>query len=140
MKSGFVREIHQAFIDDLLGAYRLTPDLTLVVTLQQLGGAVGRVAQDGTAFSHRDAAWSLLVMAGWREPSRDAEFIAEVRRFWSHLEPHSSGFYVNSVTPVDEPKVQATYRGNYARLAALKRRYDPGNLFRLNANVKPAGA
>jgi hypothetical protein len=111
MKSGFMPDIDSGLMNSLLEQYRLTPGMTLVVTFQQLGGAVGRVPLDATAFSHRDAAYSLLVMAGWEEPAADASNI--------------------------EPRVRANYRGNYARLAQLKSRYDPANLFRLNANVKP---
>jgi FAD/FMN-containing dehydrogenase len=137
MKSGFMPDIDSGLMNSLLEQYRLTPGMTLVVTFQQLGGAVGRVPLDATAFSHRDAAYSLLVMAGWEEPAADASNIAEVRRYWRALEPHTQGFYVNSISPEDEPRVRANYRGNYARLAQLKSRYDPANLFRLNANVKP---
>jgi FAD/FMN-containing dehydrogenase len=138
MKSGFMPRIDKDLCAALLEPYRFTPGMTLVVTFQQLGGAVARVPDNGTAFSHRDASYSLLVMAGWRDAAADTSYVAAVRRYWQNLSPYSTGFYVNSITTGDEPKVRANYRGNYARLAELKGRYDPTNLFRLNANVTPS--
>jgi hypothetical protein len=137
MKSGFLRGITVAAAETLVGSFRPNPHMTQVITLQQLGGAIGRVPQTATAFSHRDASHSLLVMAGWKERGRNAEHMQEIRDYWSGLETFTTGFYVNSITADDEPKLRTNYRENYARLVNLKNRYDPGNLFRMNANVQP---
>jgi hypothetical protein len=139
MKSGFLRGIPVAAAETLVGNFRPSQHMTQVITLQQLGGAIGRVPQTATAFSHRDASHSLLVMAGWKEPGRNPEHIREIRDYWSGLEAFTTGFYVNSITADDEPKLRSNYRENYARLVQLKNRYDPGNLFRMNANVQPDG-
>jgi FAD/FMN-containing dehydrogenase len=138
MKSGFLVDLPRAAVDTLVDAFRPSDTMTQVVTFQQLGGAIGRVPQTATAFSHRDAGFALLVMSGWTDPASSPAHVAAVREYWQRLEPFTTGFYVNSITADDEPKVRANYRDNYDRLVAVKTAYDPGNLFRLNANVKPA--
>ena len=76
-------------------------------------------------------------------PRRDdpAEHIEATRRYWTTLEPFTRGFYVNDMArEATASDINANYRGNYERLVALKKKYDPTNLFRLNANVTPGGA
>ena len=82
----------------------------------------------------------MMTVAGWRTGGDDpSEHIQATRKYWATLEPYTRGFYVNDmareVTPAD---INENYRGNYKRLVALKQKYDPTNLFRLNANVTPA--
>ena len=62
-----------------------------------------------------------------------------MRAVWRELEPFTEGYYVNTDASDDDQRLRRTYGGNYERLARLKERYDPGNLFRLNANIKPSG-
>ena len=92
-----------------------------------------------TAFSHRDSLANMLAIVGWPHGSDPSEHIDWIRRFWTGLEPHTQGFYVNDLGP-DETSTQinANYGENFNRLVSIKNRYDPGNLFRLNANVKPS--
>ena len=82
----------------------------------------------------------MLAFAFWKVPGEGAEAsTAWVRGAWAQLEPHTRGNYVNLASTDDrEARVHAAYGDNYARLAELKKRYDPANLFRLNANIKPA--
>ena len=63
--------------------------------------------------------------------------IADVRGFWKRLEHLTKGYYINTDTPDDERRLRETYGGNYERLVQLKGRYDPTNLFHLNANIRP---
>jgi hypothetical protein len=100
-----------------------------------LGGAIARVKPEATAYWHRDARHQVLLAGFWDAPRQWA------RRGWEAIEPQTEGFYVNLMAP-DEgaSRIRATYGGNFDRLAALKRRYDPTNLFRLNANIPPAAA
>jgi hypothetical protein len=83
----------------------------------------------------------MMAVAGWRNGDEPAEHIQATRKYWKELEPYTRGFYVNDmareVTPAD---INDNYRGNYQRLVALKQKYDPSNLFRLNANVTPGAA
>ena len=110
----------------------------------QHGGAASRVKPDATAIWHRDAARSLLVDAAWDDPhdehARDVG-MQWARETWHKLEPYTDGFYVNTMAG-DDPhqRVRSTYGGNYPRLVKLKDKYDPTNLFRLNANVPPSTA
>ena len=79
-------------------------------------------------------------MANWSEPAEDESRKAAARAAWKGLEPHTRGFYVNSATERDDADVRSNYGANHARLVALKDRYDPGNQFRLNVNIKPSTA
>ena len=94
------------------------------------------------AIWHRDAVRSLLVDAKWSDPhderARDMG-MKWARETWHKLEPFTDGFYVNTMAG-DDPhqRVRSTYGGNYPRLVKLKDRYDPTNLFRLNANAPPS--
>jgi FAD/FMN-containing dehydrogenase len=106
--------------------------------VQQSGGAISRVPNDATAFSHRDAAGNLLAIAEWPFGQNGDEHIAWTRGYWANIEPFIQGFYSNDVTPEDTSQtINANYRENYPRLVALKNKYDPTNLFRLNANIEP---
>ncbi len=75
----------------------------------------------------------------WPDPAHTEQNVAWVRDYWSVLHPHSAGgAYVNFLMEEGEDRIRATYQGNHDRLAAVKRKYDPENLFRLNRNIRPA--
>jgi FAD/FMN-containing dehydrogenase len=80
-----------------------------------------------------------MMIGFWDDPANAAANMQWVKSGWKNVEPLTNGFYVNEVAH-DDPanRVEATYVGNYPRLVALKKRYDPTNLFRMNANVSPA--
>ncbi len=112
------------------------------VGLFQLGGEVGRVAEGDTAYTQRDAAYSLVISAGWEDPQATDHHTNWVRSFWRSVQPHSAGGgYINFMSHDDgKDRVQGAYgREKYARLVALKNQYDPQNLFRQNQNIKPTG-
>jgi FAD/FMN-containing dehydrogenase len=105
-----------------------------------LGGAVSRVAEQDTAFSHRDAAFAMNIQASWLDPQESDEHIRWTRDFWEAMQPFSTGgVYVNFLSEDEgEDRVRAAYGATkYERLVALKNKYDPTNLFRLNQNIKP---
>lgn len=112
------------------------------IALEPLGGAVARVGADETAFAHRDAAYSAIITASWTDPAEDTANREWVRGVWDALRPDARlGVYVNYMqddADEGEARVRAAYGAKYERLAALKGRYDPGNLFRLNQNIRPA--
>jgi FAD/FMN-containing dehydrogenase len=96
-----------------------------------------RPAPDATAYPHRDAEYVMNVHARWESPSDDSACIEWARDYFEATKPHASGgVYVNFVPDGEEP-VEAEYGPNYDRLVALKRKYDPTNLFRINQNVVP---
>ncbi len=136
-KSGFLRKVTPAMVDEIVAAYEHAPPSLLGVPLIHLGGAAGRVKPDATAFWNRDAEHDLSVWASWEDASQNEKIIGEVRAFWSKLEHLTKGYYINTDTPDDERRLRETYGGNYERLVRIKTKYDPTNLFRLNANIKP---
>jgi FAD/FMN-containing dehydrogenase len=138
LKSGFYREMPADFAAAIADGFQGKPNRTTLVLVQQSGGAIGRVANDATAFSHREAAGNLLAITDWEVGQDGAEHIAWTRSYWAELEPFIRGFYTNDLGLEETAEtVNANYRDNYTRLVQIKNKYDPGNLFRLNANVQP---
>lgn len=115
------------------------PERSTLLFFQQCGGACSRAAESATAFAHRGALANMMALAGWPHGKVDPKpHIEATRKYWSHLERYTRGFYVNDMAREATPQeINANYRGNYERLAAIKAKYDPTNLFRLNANVQP---
>jgi len=104
----------------------------------QLGGAVARVPDEDTAFTSRGAAFTFNLTSMTEGPEGFEEERQWTRDFWSALEPHHMGVYVNFLMEEGEERVRDAYGpAKYDRLKALKRAYDPDNLFRLNQNVRP---
>ena len=105
----------------------------------QVGGVANRVAPDATAYHHREARYVLNVHARWDHPSEDAACIAWARDFFRATEPFATGsVYVNFLTEDESARIGAAYGPNFARLAQIKRTYDPNNLFSTNQNIAPA--
>jgi FAD/FMN-containing dehydrogenase len=114
-----------------------TPECEIFIA--QLGGAVNRVAKDATPYPHRDVDFVLNVHTRWREPGQDAECIRWARDFFDETAPHATGgVYVNFMPDDETERTAGAYGANYDRLARIKARYDPDNLFRLNQNIRPA--
>jgi len=134
-KNGLVKEV----TTDLLKAIKdgFIPDGRYSFFTHTAGGAVNQVAEDATAFPHRNAETMVGFVAGWADPADDAEVIANLRQWFGAAEPFIGGYYDN--IEFDESAGTAgSYGPAYARLANIKGRYDPGNLFRLNRNINPA--
>ncbi len=108
--------------------------------LYPINGACHQVDANETAFAYRDANFATVIVAAWQDPAVDAERIQWVRDYYTATAPHSeTGGYINFMADDDQARIQDNYRGNYQRLAEVKHAYDPGNLFHLNQNIKPAG-
>jgi FAD/FMN-containing dehydrogenase len=138
-KSHDFAELSDAALDALAGPIRALPDPGCEVFLGQLGGAVGRRPADATAYPHRDTRYIVNVHARWEDRNRDEACIAWARDAFRLAAPFASGgVYVNFLTGEEADRVAAAYGPNQDRLAELKRRYDPGNLFRFNQNIRPA--
>ena len=107
--------------------------------IAHVGGAVGRIASDATAFPQRSSHYVMNVHARWGEPGQDQQCISWARALFDVAKPHAIGTaYVNFMPGDETDRVEAAYGANYRRLAEIKRRYDPDNFFRMNQNVKPA--
>jgi FAD/FMN-containing dehydrogenase len=137
-------EIVDDLTDEIIDAHARfapgVPHMSSAVHIYPIDGAVHRVGQNDTAFSYRDARYSTVIAAMYPDPADTAANRAWVRDYWSALRPHSAGGpYVNfAMGDEGDDRVAAIYRGNYERLRAVKREYDPGNLFRQNQNIAPA--
>jgi FAD/FMN-containing dehydrogenase len=133
--------ISDAAADTLYRAYREAPSPGNLILFQQLGNAANRVPADATAFAHRAARYGLVLAARWDKPDDAEGNIAWTRALRTAVAPHATGgVYVNAVgRPADDgPEVvRSAYGANHARLAELKRTYDPANLFRHNQNIEP---
>jgi hypothetical protein len=104
-----------------------------------VGGAVSRVDPDATAVAHRDVGFEINTTAGWMPTDPNSErHVTWVREGWEALRPHSAGVYANFLSDEGAGGLEAAYGGRLARLTALKDRYDPANIFRLNANIPPS--
>lgn len=137
VKSGFVGDIPTDLIEAIVAGYRASPSRATVLILQQLGGAISRVRPDATAFPHREARYDLMPLAGWTDPARNEEHMQFIRGYWDTLKGYTRGFYFNTSTDGDDSRVRANFGSHYDRLVKLKNKYDPDNLFRLNANIRP---
>ena len=138
LKSGFVAEMPEALIASIVEGLEGDPRRLTAVFMQQSGGSIGRVPNDATAFAHRDAMGNLLAAVDWKHGDDPSEHIGWLKQFWARLEPYTQGFYTNDLeVDATAGSINANYRGNYDRLVQIKNKYDPGNLFRLNANVRP---
>jgi hypothetical protein len=141
-KSAVLRPID----DDILGAIMdnaaSSPSPLSAAMLEFYGGAINRVAVQDTAYPLRDATYALNAVSTWTDPAQDDANIRWSRELWEAVQPFSPGsVYVNFLGVGDEgeDRVKAAYGPNYKRLAQIKAKYDPSNLFRLNQNIRPAG-
>jgi len=138
IKGGFVQKTTPALIDAILATIAdANLPVVQVVVLPQGGGAYARVKQGTTAFAQRAAPHNMFVFSRWDDPALSDTVVNWGRGAWKKLEPQTHGFYVNEFND-DGDRMKATYGANYDRLVALKTKFDPNNLFRLNANVPPA--
>ena len=141
----YLTEFSDAAIDTWLArglvASDLEPDWALMPNsgFQAYGGAIAEVGEHESAFSHRDTLIEFYAGANWTDPAEDGVRMAAARRWAATMQPYSSGVYVNVISDPGRDGVSRAYRpANLARLAELKRRWDPDNVFHLNQNIRPA--
>jgi FAD/FMN-containing dehydrogenase len=144
-KSTYLDRLDEGAMDVLVEHSRRRRSAIAGTDIHQLGGAFGRVPEEATAFGNRDAAYILNVWGVWRDARDDAAEIAWVRDFWEAMQPWArGGHYTNFLGAEDAAErvrqTQASYPpATWERLVALKDRWDPGNVFRLNHNIPPSG-
>ena len=138
-KSHDFAQLSDETIAILVDAIRQLPGPECEIFIFHVGGAAGRVASDVTAFSQRDSHFGMNVHTRWREASMDKTCIAWAKKFFDAAAPYAIGTaYVNFMPGDEIERVEKAYGASYRRLAQVKRRYDPSNLFRLNQNIPPA--
>ena len=138
-KSHDFTSLSDGVIDVFVDAAGRLPTPHCELALAQLGGAINRVPQQATAYPHRDVSFALNVHTRWVEAADDARCIKWARDLFDAAAPHATGgVYVNFMPEDEGDRVRmGAYGPNYNRLVAIKRQVDPGNLFRLNQNVRP---
>ena len=138
LKSGFINGVDASLVPAIMDRYEPDPGRGTTVFFQHSGGAIGRVAPDATAFPHRRSTHNMFAAVSWPLDADATRHVGYIKEYWSTLERFTDGYYTNEIGDEAQRYVDANYQGNLARLQAVKSKYDPGNLFRLNANVKPA--
>ena len=137
-KANFNTELTDAAIEAHLVHGPKLPAVNSTVHIYPINGASHRVAADGTAFAYRDANFATVIAGMWPDPAENDANTQWVRDYYQATAPHSeSGGYINFMADDDQERIRANYKGNYDRLVDAKRKYDPGNLFHYNQNIKP---
>lgn len=115
------------------------PTVHSTMHLYPINGAAHRVGENETAWSFREANFAQVIVGVDPDPANNERMIRWSKSYWQALHPYSAGgAYVNMIMDEGQERVQAAYRSNYPRLAQIKAKYDPHNLFRNNQNIKPA--
>jgi FAD/FMN-containing dehydrogenase len=141
-KSEFLPRLDPALLDTAVAHTATMVSPHAVVVIFPLGGALNQLPVTHSAVANRDAAFVLVVGSAWEDAADDAANIAWVRAAWEEMRPFSTGgTYVNFLTADEgDERIHAAYGDSYDRLAAVKRRWDPENLFRMNKNIVPRAA
>jgi hypothetical protein len=138
LKSGFVDVFPGKLVQAIVDGYVPDPSRATTVFFQHSGGAIGKVPANATAFPHRRAVTNMFATASWPIADDPKPHMDYVRAYWKSLQPYTDGYYTNEVAGEAQSVVDENYQGNLPRLRQIKKKYDPGNLFRLNANILPA--
>jgi FAD/FMN-containing dehydrogenase len=137
LKSGFVNELSGKLVDTIVQTYQAMPERATTLFFQHSGGAIGRVPANATAFAHRKSQANMYAVVEWPLDEAQDEHVAYIRKWWKNFEPFTDGWYTNDVSDDSANRANKNYQGNFERLVEVKNKYDPTNLFRLNANIKP---
>ena len=138
VKSGFLNSVPDKLVDEIVHASNNAPEWFNGIGLGALAGAVARVKPDATAYWNRQSQWDLLLFGVWSDHTQDAHNAQVLRDLWKAFDPFTKGYYVNTEPSEGEKRLRETYGDNYPKLVQLKDKYDPGNLLRLNANIRPS--
>jgi FAD/FMN-containing dehydrogenase len=137
-RGDFIRSLHDEVIDKMIEHFRNVPSPLSALLLERFGGQVSRIPEESSAFVHRHADYNLAIISRWADPSEADQNIAWARAIHDDIRPYSTGVYVNYLGEEGEDRIKAAYGPDvYARLAQLKAKYDPENLFRANHNIQP---
>ncbi len=140
-KSNNFSTLTNTALDVVIACAARLPGPECEIFVAQLGGAMARVKPAATAFGGRDARYIMNVHGRWSDARDDERVRAWARQAFQEAAPHATGSgYVNFLTEDEAERVAASYGTNYPRLQAVKRRFDPSNLFRMNLNIAPAAA
>ena len=139
MKAGFINDVPDSLINAIADGLEPMDRRAVFLYCQLSGGAIGRVPANATAFAHRKSVANMFVIVTWPNEDDSAPHIDYIRNYWRALEPATDGYYTVDTSDESREVRHGNYQGNFPRLMALKKKYDPTNLFRLNANINPVG-
>jgi FAD/FMN-containing dehydrogenase len=142
-KALYLDGLSDAAIDTTVDWSDRRPSNDTLIIIRHCGGAIARVDAEETAFGDRSSEWMLSIDSTWHDPADDATNVAYTRAFWDAATPFSNGktyFNFPGLLEEGDAAVRASYGANHTRLARIKAAYDPENTFRLNQNIRPAGA
>jgi len=138
-RADFVKELSDEAIALHVKHGSDVPTMHSTMHLYPIDGAAHRVGKNETPWSYRDATWAEVIVGVDPDPANTKRITEWTKTYWDALHPYSAGgAYVNFMMDEGEERIKATYRDNYTRLASIKKKYDPTNLFRVNQNIKPA--
>ena len=138
-RADFVKELSDEAIALHVKHGSDVPTMHSTMLLYPIDGAAHRVGKNETPWSYRDATWAEVIVGVDPDPANTKRITEWTKTYWDALHPYSAGgAYVNFMMDEGEERIKATYRDNYTRLASIKKKYDPTNLFRVNQNIKPA--
>src|SRR6266566_1261606 len=139
-RADFVNELSDKAIAEHVRFGQALPSMHSTMHLYPINGAASRVSKHATAWNYRDANWAQVMVGVDPDPANKEKITSWAKGYFDALHPYSAGgAYVNFMMDEGEDRVKATYGENYERLVAIKNKYDPQNLFRVNQNVKPSG-
>jgi FAD/FMN-containing dehydrogenase len=137
-KSAFFSELSDPAVEVMATAFERAPSALCAIVVEDFHGAVTRVAPTATAYPHREPGFNLFLISQWTDPGTTEAGIAWARETFAALSPYMADrCYTNYLPADDYDRVRHAFGPNYERLVALKRRYDPENVFRLNHNIDP---
>lgn len=137
-KADFVNELSDEAIALHVKYCSKIPTIQSSMHLYPINGAAHRVGKNDTPWSYRDATWAQVIVGVDPDPANKDRISTWAKEYWDAVHPYSAGgAYVNFMMDEGEDRVKASYKGNYERLVAIKNKYDPTNLFRVNQNIKP---
>jgi hypothetical protein len=138
-KADFMNELSDAAVAEHVKWGSAMPTALSTMHLYPIDGAASRPSNSDTPWAYRQAKWAQIVAGIDPDPDNKEKITAWSKGYFDALHPHSAGgAYVNFMMEEGEERIKATYKDNYARLAQIKKKYDPQNLFRVNQNIKPA--
>jgi hypothetical protein len=138
-RADYFTELSDAAIAEHVKHGSELPTMLSTMHLYPVNGAAQRVGKNDTAYSFREALFAEVIVGVDADPANAGKITNWCKSYWEALHPYSSGgAYLNFMMDEGQERVQAGYRDNYQRLAAIKKKYDPNNFFRVNQNIRPA--
>jgi FAD/FMN-containing dehydrogenase len=133
-----MKDLNEEMIDIHYQFARQLPTPLSSMHMYPVNGAASRVGKKDTPWNYRDAVYGMVIVGIADNPADNDKIVRWARDYWEALHPYSAGgAYVNFMMEEGEDRIKATYSDNYERLAEIKAKYDPYNLFRVNQNIKP---